>query len=93
MKIPTSAIARTIEALRSSGARKATTYLGSRSVVKATYRFKPNKRDRTTDIVLTMGAPNYEERAFIKRCFKAGEPLPVKKVQLKHWPEPKRKCK
>lgn len=36
-----------------------------------------------------MGAPNFAERRFIRLCFKAGEPLPVRKVQIKWWPKKK----
>jgi hypothetical protein len=35
--------------------------------------------------VFTIGKPNYEEREFIKKCKKAGEPFPVKKIQVKFY--------
>jgi hypothetical protein len=34
------------------------------------------------EIALTIGAPNYAARQFIKRCKQAGEPFPVKKLRF-----------
>ena len=45
---------------------------------------------RSTDnieIILTIGKPNYLEREFIKKCVKAKEPFPVKKIQFQNWPK------
>ena len=36
---------------------------------------------------LTCGKPNFAERAFVKKAVKAGEPFPVRKVQLKFPPQ------
>lgn len=74
------------DALLTTGAYKATKYLTAKEVAKATrrrYGGKVAKRG-PLEILFTMGKPNYEEREFIKKCKKAGEPFPVKKVQLKH---------
>jgi len=62
--------------------RKGTKYLSSELTVKATRRHKLDKRDKNQEFVVTVGRPNYAEREFIKKCKKAGEPFPVKKVQL-----------
>ena len=70
--------------------KKATVYLSEKVVVSVCRRFKYSKRNRRDDFVMKIGAPNYLERNFIKRCKKAGEPLPVKKVQIKFWPEKKK---
>jgi len=72
-------------ALLSSGAVKATKYISPKSTVKGKRKeFRgQSSRSRTTEIHVTFGAPNYEEREFIKRCKKSGEPFPVKKIQLK----------
>lgn len=86
-KIARCSMVKAIETLMAVGARKATVYQHPKLTIKATRILKPNKRDRSTTLVLTMGAPNYEERAFIKKCLKAQEPFPVRKVQLKHYPE------
>ena len=79
--------ARCLRALSNPRVRKATCYLQPRLVVKVTRRHKPNRRAFYENTVLTFGRPNYEERIFLARCQKAGEPLPVKKVQLKLYKE------
>ena len=91
MKIPRNAISKAVESLLETDARQATVYLGPKAVVTATRRFKPDKRSKRVDLVLKLGAPNYREAQFINACFKAGEPLPVRKVQLKFWPNPKKR--
>jgi len=79
MSVPMSDIAKTVEALLRSGARKATKYVCAGITVKATRRFKPRKNARTTDIVLTIGRPNAHERMIVKRH---GAP---KHVVLSHY--------
>jgi hypothetical protein len=77
------------ECILDGGAYKATKYYGDKLTVKATRKLfkyngrKVDKRQTITEILFTIGRPNYEEREFIKKCFEAGEPLPVKKIQLK----------
>lgn len=71
--------------------RRATSYLASNYTVKASRRHR--RSGKQTEIVVTIGRPNYAERRFIKACVKAGEPFPVRKVQLKFWPEKKRSPK
>jgi hypothetical protein len=39
---------------------------------------------------MEVGAPNYLALAFIKQCVKAGEPFPLKKFQIKHYPVKKK---
>ena len=69
------------------GVRRATVYLSSDLVVKFS-RLRPRSlRDRSETLVFTVGKPNYRERLFVKMCVKAGEPFPVKKVQLTPWPK------
>jgi hypothetical protein len=75
-----------IDALIKTGARKATRYVSPRLVVKACRRHKPDRRNLRVEFVVTLGAPNYAEREFIKRCKKAGEPFPVRKIQLQFYP-------
>lgn len=70
-------------ALCSSGAYQATKYVSSREVARVTRRHRLSRRAKRVEFVVTLGQPNYQERAFIRRCRKAGEPLPVRKVQLK----------
>jgi len=68
-----------------AGERKAVMYLTPSLTIKATRRHKPNRRERTVEILLTMGAPNFAERAFIRVAKKAGEPFPVRRVQIYPW--------
>lgn len=91
MKIPRNAIATVVEVLTTTGARTATKFLDEKTIVRATHQWKPSKRAVTTTIILTMGRPNHRERQFIKMCKKAGEPLPVKKIQLKFYPKGSRR--
>ena len=71
------------DAIIASGAYRATKFLSPRLTVKATRRHRVNRRDRRVELLFTYGQPNHEERSFVSRCRRAGEPLPVKKVQLK----------
>jgi len=68
------------------GARKVTKYMTEKEVIKATrklFKGKVDNQSRKVEICFTMGTPNYEEREFIKKLKKAGEPFPVKKFQIK----------
>lgn len=70
------------------GAIKATKFFSEREVVKATrklYDGKIDKRSKRAEILFTIGIPNYDEREFIKKAKKAGEPFPVKKILIR-WP-------
>jgi len=81
------AAARCIGLVIAGNVVQATKYLAPDITVKATrmvyaagsYR----RKNSPVQIVVTIGAPNYAERAFIRKCRKTGEPFPVKKVQLK----------
>jgi hypothetical protein len=70
--------------------RSATAYINPKLVVKLTapvYEFRKGRRadDRGSSetFLLTVGKPNYAERKFIEKLQAAGEPFPVKKLQLK----------
>lgn len=65
--------------------RKVTRYLNPNFVVKATRQFKPRGYDRGWTVIFTFGKPNYREKEFIRACVKAGEPFPVKKLQLVYY--------
>ena len=78
------------DAVINTGARQAIKFLSDKRTVKATrrlYNGRINKRDRRIEILFTIGTPNYLERAFIKQARKAGEPFPIKKIQLKFPPK------
>lgn len=64
----------------------ATKYLSSKLIIRATRRRYKGKisNKRPFEVMLTMGKPNYREREFIRKCKKAKEPFPVKKIQLKY---------
>ena len=93
MKIPMNAFAKAIEGLLCSGARSATVYLSATQRVTATNLHKPDRRNRNTTIAVTYGQLNWRGREFVKMCRKAGEPLPVRKVQLRWWPKKRAKKK
>ena len=91
MKIPMNAFSNSIEGLLRSGARSATVYLSTTQRVTATHIHKPSARNRSTTIAVTYGQLNYAGREFVKACKRAGEPFPVRKVQLKLWPKKRAK--
>lgn len=77
-------------ALIASDAKTAVKFLDDKTVVRATWHNKPLSRNYRETMVVSYGAPNYREVAFIKACKKAGEPLPVKKIQLRAFPVKKK---
>lgn len=82
-----------------TGAMRATKYLSAKQTVKATmrhgrfaYRIVDGARVLVrAEVLVTIGKPNFAERRFIKLCEKAGEPFPVKKIQLRFPAKPKGK--
>lgn len=83
------AVTKAVDALMNSDAKTAIAYVSRRDTVKVTRRFKIDRRNRTTDLVLTIGEPGYREREFIKDAVKAGEMFPIRKVQLRNFPQPR----
>jgi hypothetical protein len=75
-----------IKALIINEAVKATKYVNPKFVIKAKRKVFNGKIDKrgNIEIILTIGKPNFNERLFIKQAIRAGEPFPVKKIQLKH---------
>jgi hypothetical protein len=86
-EVSRTSILKSIESVLESDARQATVYQHPKLTIKTTRLLKLNKRSRHDTYVLTIGTPNYAERAFVKACLKAGEPFPIRKVQLKFYPE------
>ncbi len=71
----------------------ATKYLSPTLRIRATAQVYRSAGDRHSDtIAVTIGKPNYAEGEFIKKLKQAGEPFPVRKVQLK-WPKAKKGAK
>lgn len=61
-------VAEVFEALtRLTDAKTVVKVIDAKTVVKATYRFKPDGRNRREEIVITFGEPDYAERRRIKR--------------------------
>lgn len=86
------AVGSVVETLINTGARKATKYLSPKLVVRAClrgYDGKAPKKGNNPEIMLVIGRPNAVQKEFIAKCVKAGEPFPVKKVQLNMWPKRK----
>ena len=84
---PSTTLFQLLATIVNTGARSAVKYESPTYTVKLTRRNKPDKRAKRVEFVLTHGAPNYSEHEFIRRCKRAGEPFPVLKVQLKHYPK------
>lgn len=80
-------VAKAFNALnRSHTIKRATIFLSPKSTVKIT-RQRRDKRANHHTFLITIGAPNWHERQRIKTFKKAGEPFPIKKVQLTHYPK------
>lgn len=67
------------------GARQATHYITTQYVIKATRQHRPRRGARSTTIVVTVGKPNFAERAFIKLAKKAGKKFPMTNMHVKHY--------
>lgn len=85
--IPGNALDRLQRVISEPGVIQATKYLSPNLVARATRRrYGKHKRasQRSLELVVNIGPPNYREREFIRRCQKAGEPFPVRKIQVRH---------
>lgn len=82
-------IGQVVNMLDGISAKTATKYLETNLIVRATRRHTFTRRDRHVEFVVTIGKPNVREQEFIKKCKKAGEPFPIKKIQLKFPPKKK----
>ena len=63
--------------------KRVTKYVSKNYTVKVTKHGRWDNRDHQEIYLVTLGKPNYAERNFIKQAIKAGEPFPVKKLQLR----------
>lgn len=82
--------AKVMSTLITSGVKSVTRYVSPKLVVRATWRHKPKASRTREEAVVTFGTPNYLETAFAKAAVKAGEPFPIKKLQLRAWPKPRK---
>lgn len=83
MTVPKDVFADLMQLVLVHGSRKATKYISPKEVIKATFQGKRDRRATHSTVLITVGAPNYAERKFIKSAKKAFEPFPIKKIQLK----------
>lgn len=75
---------------------QATKYISPKLILRLTKTRVGKKMPHFNDNIsctLTIGRPNFLEREFIKLCKEAGEPFPVKRVQLKLYNPKKLKLK
>ena len=75
---------------------KATKYISPKLIIRLTKKRAGKKMPHFNENIsctLTIGRPNFLEKEFIKLCKEAGEPFPVKKVQLKLYNPKKVKLK
>jgi len=86
MRLPRRWFNQVVEALLETGAAQAVKYVSANETIQATrIRYAGKVRRRAPiEIRITVGRPNYLARRFIKACRKAGEPFPVKRVQLRY---------
>lgn len=86
------AVRKTIGAVVDDPAVKtAVSYVSPELVVRVTRFGRPQRKNaRNTDLRIQIGQPNYAARQFVKQALKAGEPFPVKKVQIKFYPKRKK---
>jgi hypothetical protein len=81
----------TISTLLNTRAYQATRYISPKLVIRATRRQRIDARARRIELIVTIGQPNYRERQFIKLLKRAGEPFPVRAVQLREFPKKRAK--
>jgi hypothetical protein len=72
--------------------RRATKYISDKLTFKATRQRRFDEWEKQQTYIVTIGAPNYAEKKFIKLCKECGEPFPVKKIVLQSWPKKARKA-
>lgn len=69
-----------------------TQYISPLNVVRVTKSNKHNNRKkRSNTYLVTVGKPNYKSALFVKACVKAGEPFPVRRLQLDYYPLKRKK--
>lgn len=87
MKIPMNAVTKPLEILLRSNARSVTKYLRPDLRVTVSRQFPMDRRNSGETVLVTWGKPNYAQRKFVKACQRAKEPFPVKRPQIKEWPQ------
>lgn len=79
----------TVHALIQTGAKTATKFISPTEVVRASRRTFKGKvpKKGNIEVILTIGRPNHEARAFIRQAKAAKEPFPIKKIRLTGLPK------
>lgn len=67
--------------------RRATAYISEKRTVKATLQRRIDKRAKSATVLVTVGAPNFLERRFIRILKKTGVVFPLQSIYYKHWPK------
>lgn len=83
-------IASATATLVAQGAWRVTKYISPKQVLRVTRRRYLRGRSnfaRALELVVNYGPPNYDERRFIDKCKRAGEPFPIRKMQIKSPPK------
>lgn len=79
---------RIVNTLVKNNAFRVTKYVSPKETIRVTRRrYRGNKFASDVELIVTIGRPNYREREFIKSLKKAGEPFPVKKLQIQYLPK------
>jgi hypothetical protein len=89
MNLPEIPFKKLSSCLNDKSVKSATYFHSPTEVATLTRQFKPDKRNSRETLILTVGKPNYLGRIFVASCKKAGEPFPVKKIQLRRYPAKK----
>jgi hypothetical protein len=83
MQKPYTQVGAVIRTLIAANARNAVYYVSPKETIRVTRQHPRNNPKGEGTFLVTVGRPNYAAREFIKQAKRAGEPFPIKKVQLK----------
>jgi len=70
--------------------RRATAYISDKRTIKATLQRRIDKRAKQATVLVTVGAPNFVERRFIRICKKDGMCFPLNQISWQYWPAKKK---
>lgn len=79
----------THQLMNAFGCKSVVHYIDEKTIVRATWHNKPNGRNNRETMIVTIGAPNYEERERIKKSRKQKD-FPISgQILFKYWPKKK----
>ncbi len=67
--------------------RRATAYISPTFIMKATAQRRYRKNEPSCTVLVTVGAPNFVERRFVRLCKKSGYVFPLNQIHWKLWPK------